>query len=155
MAKTNYTKVEEALAEGLRKIEVNKLLDIADENAAAKKPAQSKESAETKSESTPEQKQLLLDIKTFLKQIQNLSTEDPYQKLGIDKKQINRFVKHPEKIKAEDWEKLKGYREKIKALKDEVEKKHPPKTDINIVEQQRKKQKTKRFNINDKWIPLK
>ena len=149
MAKTNYTKVEEALAEGMRKIEVNRLLDIADKNAAA----HSGSTAPLQAKPDAIHLQRLTTINHDLNILRKLGA-DPYVKLNIDKEELKKFTKDPSAMSPEDWGKVKIIKEKIAAFKAELDKETPQSSDDVIVTQQRKKQNTKRFNINDKWIPL-
>lgn len=155
MAKTNYTKVEEALAEGMRKIEVNRLLNIADEN---KKPKRQPASPTTPSQSKIGEVHLkrLIFVQKEIKALQKQG-RDPYTELKIDSKEIERFLKDPASLTAKDWETIKAFKEKILDYKSKLTEQATPTdspTNENFVEQQRKKQHTKRFNINDKWIPL-
>jgi hypothetical protein len=159
MAKTNYTKVEEALAEGMRKIEVNRLLDIADERR--------------QSPVATAGRVVMQDIKNkvdtlHLKRLEALHRElkalekgghDPCGKLKIDKAEIKRFRKDPTALTPIEWEKVKTARDQLATFKAKIEKKRMETSDDDLVNQdlvnqQRKKQVTKRFNINEKWIPL-
>ncbi len=184
MPKTNFTKVEEALNEGMRKIEVDRLLIIADENAAANAAAsaakpegeqveETQQSAEGEqvenkqvesNEQAPKSKvdaahlQRLTAINHELKVLQKLG-EQPYIRLGIDKEEIKKYLKDPVALTSADWEKVKVIKELIAAYKQE--RKNPgtgtpgtPGTDDDLIVEQRKSQITKRFNINKKWIPL-
>ena len=146
MTKTNYTKVEEALNEGLRKIEVNRLLEIADE-------VSDKHKKTTEIALSHEQKQLLASIVHDLKSVQKID-KDPFAKLGIAKKELKKYLKKPSSLGPKEWELLKAFKEKIRTFKAELEKSAPKATDADVINQQRRKQTTKRFNVNDKWIPL-
>lgn len=150
MGKTDFTKVEEALAAGLRKMEVDKLLSIADENAK-EKPEGKKQ---TGTKLSPEQSQLVAILKFELKQM-DLSYDEICGKLKVDKKELKRLLKDTEALVAADWDKINQLKEKLSTLKSEQEQKSSKPTDDALIEQQRKKQKTKRFNVNDKWLPLK
>lgn len=161
MAKTNFTKVEEALSEGMRKIEVERLLIIADENTAAnaKKSEGELESGDP-SEAKPvvpkvdaAHLQRLTAINHELKALDKLG-EQPYARLGIDKDEIKKFMKDPAALTHDDWEKVKSIKEQIATYKQERNVPGTPGTDDELIKQQRKSQKTKRFNINNKWIPL-
>lgn len=148
MAKTNYTKVEEALTEGYRKMEVNKLLVAADENAAGK--------GKKKTDETKKIDPLLLRRLTKIDQdLQFLEKngKDPYGQLNIDKEEIQKFVKFPSTLIPQDWEKVKLIKEKIEEYKAALERKEAI-SDDELIKEQRKEQKTKRFNVNKKWIPL-
>ena len=158
MAKTNFTKVEEALSEGIRKIEVNRLLIIADENAAANASKSEDEQLGTetgKAKPAPPKVdaanlQRLTTVHHELKALDKLG-EQPYARLGIDKDEIKKFMKNPVVLTEDDWEKVKAIKEQIAAYKQE---RQMPGTDDELITQQRKNQKTKRFNISSKWIPL-
>lgn len=150
MAKTNYTKVEEALAEGMLKIEVNRLLDAADKNAAAKAPDGGKNLA-LKVDAIHLQR--LAKINIDLRSLQNQGN-DPYVRLKIDKAEIKRFISDPTLMTPKDWERIKAIKEQIAAFKIELDKKKKKSTDDDLVKGQIKDQSTKRFNINHKWIPL-
>lgn len=146
MAKTNYTKVEEALAEGMLKMEVNKLLNEADENAAKRE-----KSLEAKNVDPI----ILRRLAKIDKELQLLEKngKNPYIKLQIDKEEIKRYLNEPSTLTPEDLEKIKQIKEKIADYKTALEYKEKTSED-EFIENQRKDQKTKRFNVNKKWIPL-
>jgi len=145
MAKTNFTKVEEALAEGLRKIEVNKLLNIADEVSGANK--------ENESKLTAEQKNLLTLLQCDLKFLRKLG-KNPFEKSSFNRVEIIKLLKDPSLITEEGWKKLSEFKTHVTLFKKTIEKLGKVKTDDDLVTQQRKKHITKRFNINDDWLPL-
>ncbi len=145
MAKTNYTKVEEALDEGLRKMTVNRLLESTE---SAKDQVADK--ASTKPSGA--QGQQIAAIQTELKHLQKQG-QKPYEKLGINKKDIKRYIEHPEALTLEDWNNIKKLKEKIDAFKKELEK-IPHSSDEELIEQERHKHINKRFNVNEKWLPL-
>lgn len=146
MAKTNYTKVEEALAEGMLKIEKGKLLNEADA-AKGKKPV------ETKSAIDPILLRRLTKIDQELKLLQK-NGSNPYTELKIDQEEIKKFLNDPASLTEQDWEKVKELKGKIADYKATLEDKESTNSDDDLIENQRKDQKTKRFNINKKWIPL-
>lgn len=152
MTKTNYTKVEESLAEGLRKMEVERLLSIADTNQPLK-PSRTKEPIAPLL--TPEQKQLLSFVKHEIKMVKKEHVESFYKKLEVERSVLKRYIKEPESIKTEDWKKLQEIKDKILTYKEEIANAYPQKKDDEVIEKERKEQKTKRFNINKNWIPLK
>lgn len=144
MAKTNYTKVEGALDEGLRKITVNKLLDIADEVEGTKdKEAEAKTTLEM---------QLLTALHQELKHLHKQG-KDPYKKLGINKKEIKNFIEKAETLTTEDWAKIKELKGKIDEFRKELDKLSQV-SDADLVDQERRKHINKRFNTNEKWLPL-
>lgn len=151
MAKTNYTKVEEALAEGMRKIEVEKLLIIADENSAPKK-GKKKVEQPVQAKVDPSRLHRLNWVKRELKALQKLGV-NPYVKLKINKEEFAKFLKDPAVLSPQDWEKIQSIKEKITDLKLKRDQEIQG-SDDDLINKQRKDQTTKRFNINEKWIPL-
>lgn len=149
MAKTNFTKVEEALAEGLRMMEVNKLLDIADENT----PNAGAPGKEKPVKLPPAKSQLMAAIRFEIRSLE-LNVDEICAKLAIEKTELRRLLKNPAALTETDWQKLAEVKEKLKTVKDELNKKLGKPSDEDLVRQQVKKQKTKRFNVNDKWLPL-
>lgn len=150
MAKTNFTKVEEALAEGLRKITVTKLLEEADEAGAGKedsaahmKEHQDREAAHA----------LILTLQLDLKELSK-NDQGVYTKFGIKKKELKKMISNPESLNPQDWEKLKKLRSQIDDFKKDMSKNLPPSNDETLIEQERYKHLNKRFNVKDKWIPL-
>jgi hypothetical protein len=154
MAKTNYSKVEGSFDDGLRKIMVGKLLEEADAN-------QGKGAIPTV---ITEQKNILLALHHELRYLQKLGLE-PYKKLGILRKKMAKWIEHPETVTEEEWKAIKKFKEgadKLRAIS--VAKKPLPAYDKEdqveegpndtLVNTERKKSVYKRFNINDKWLPL-
>lgn len=148
MAKNNYTKVEEALAQGMLKIEVNRLLDIADKKEGRQNPPSSKPESVRKIHL-----QRLETLNHELKALEKAG-KNPYAKLNIQKDEIKKYLTDPSVLTLQDWEKVKKMKEDLAQLKAELERKTLENSDDDLVKQQRKKQHTKRFNINEKWIPL-
>lgn len=149
MVKTNYTKVEEALDKGLRRLNVEHLLDQANANKETQKnsPAEASQLARTQS-------QLITTLKRELKNLQKKDTA-LYTKLGIPKKELKHMIENPQALTSEQWELIKQIKIKIENFKADLAKKIPQVSNEALVDQERQKHVTKRFNINDKWLPLK
>lgn len=143
MPKTNFTKVEDSLTAGLRKMEVNHLLNKADEATKGSKSAEAKTKGQIFSA-------LQFELKYLLHH-----GEDLYEKLKINKAELEKLGNNPEAIPAKEWEMIKNLKEVVDSYKKEWDKKHPAPTDESLVEQERKKHVYKRFNTNEKWLPLK
>lgn len=145
MAKTNFTKVEEALDEGLRQIIKDKLHSLTD--SISNISTQGVEKADLASK-----KQLIAALKFELNW---MAKQDPslHHKLGIKKSEIKKLIETKEKLTQEDFEKIKFIKEKIDVLKKELEEKSPESND-QLIEKERIKHINKRFNTNDKWLPL-
>lgn len=148
MAKTDFTKVESILDEGLRKITVAHLLDLADEA----KP-ESNKTPNIASEQSNLRSQTILALQRDMKFLHNQGQE-PYELFGITKKIINKYLKNIDTLTSEEWESIKTIHSKVQKFKKEFEKKSPKKDDDALVEQQRRRHVNKRFNINEKWLPL-
>lgn len=139
MSKTNYTKMEEALNEGLLKMSVSRLLDLT--NAALDL------------DQAHSIGQLLALLNHEMKILKNHGI-DPYEKLGIDKKTLKKLIDNPNHLTAQDFEQIKKLKGKIEEFKKEIESKLPQVTDDELVSKERRKHINKRFNVNEKWLPL-
>lgn len=149
MGKTDFTKVEESLSEGLRKITAHKLLGIADEVASG---APLKETTISPGKEIGRaEEQLLAALHHDLQYLQK-SGKEPYKKLDINKKELKRFLQNPSTLTPEEWDKIKHLKEKIDEFKKLDKLPHP--TDNELVEGERKKHINKRFNVSDNWLPL-
>lgn len=145
MAKTNYTKVEGSFDEGMRKMMVGNLLNEADAHQGKDVVAPG-----------ADKKRFLLAIHHELRYLQKKGLE-PYSKLGILQRQIAEWLEHPETITEDDWKLIKGYKEGLDKLKSGMQgtaSKAPEGANDALVNTERKKSVYKRFNINDKWLPL-
>lgn len=157
MSKVDFTKVENALKEGLLKMSVQQLIVIAD---LANMPFGMIEDSESEEELAKAKSQtaqaLTVALKNLEADLKKLRKKDVsmYQKLGIDKKELKHYFENPQKLSPQDWQKIKDIRDKIDVYKKEL-RKNVTTSDQDIVQSERKKQNTKRFNINEKWIPLK
>ena len=139
MSKTDFSKVEESLIEGLQKMDVNRLLEISEHGASA--------------EQLQFGKQLLLAMRFVLKSLDQRGL-NPYEKLGISKSEIKEMIENASALKSEEWIKVKDLKVKIDKFKAEMDEKFPISTDEEVVDKERIKHINKRFNVNDKWLPL-
>lgn len=152
MAKTNYTKVEEMLDQGLRKITVEHLFEMADVAAATGNPPAGTEKKGQQPDKA--QSHLITSLQRELKMLKK-QEQDIYVKLGIKKKVLKRMIENPQDLTPEDWQSLKQIQEKIIAFREELKKKLPSVNNDELVETERFRHLTKRFNVNEKWLPLK
>ncbi len=143
MSKTNFTKVEELLDQNLRKMSVNHLLEESDK---------AKASSSSPPNTQNMHKHLLADIKRELTGIKK--NAKLYEKIEVSQKELKRLTENPEKLTEPDWEALDRIHQKLAAYKVELKEKLPQIDNESLVEAQRKKHITKRFNVNDKWLPL-
>lgn len=142
MPKTNFSKAEEAISETVQKLNREKLLEMADE-ASGQAPATSLETKRFP---------VISQLDRDLKRISSIDKEI-YKLLGLKKKMVASWIQDFAKLSDEEWQKVM----KAKASLDEYIKSNPAKvpTDEQIVESQRSKHINKRFNVNEKWLPLK
>ncbi|MEC7839141.1 MAG: hypothetical protein VX777_03780 [Chlamydiota bacterium] len=145
MARTNYSKVEHALEEGLRKMSVTKLSDLADISAGIG------HSKSEKQNSIEERQALIRMLKLDL---MRLSKKDRkiFSKLGIKKDVLKEKLMNIDKITDKEWETLKKLREKTKKL---IEEMYPQTSDEELIELQQERHINKRFNVNETWLPMK
>lgn len=144
MGKTNFTKVEASLDEGIRKIEVERLLIEADKASGKKTPP--KEEKLTK-----DQKKLIKDLQLNLTRLRSKDNKI-YTKLKVKHSTIQRMIDQAPELKELDWKHLASLFKKTEALIKEL---FPEKADDNLVEGEKVKHINKRFNVNEKWLPLK
>jgi hypothetical protein len=145
MAKTNYTKVEEALDEGLRQLTKDKLHTLADSISTISAEGIEKVDIANR-------KKLIAALKFELNWMAKQDTA-LHQKLGLKKSEIKRLLETKEKLTSDDFEKIKQIKTKIDELKKELAEKSPV-SDDQLIEKERTKHINKRFNTNDKWLPL-
>lgn len=137
MAKTNFTKAENALNNEMIKTTVRQVNSMADK----KNP--------NEIESTNKLIALLkFELAWLEKQDKNLLKNQ-----GISKSEIKAFIQKKEALTKEDLDKLLIIKEKIEVFKKEINKKSA-KTDDELVNKERNKHINKRFNTNDNWLPL-
>lgn len=139
MAKTNYSKVEDSFNEGLLKIDIDRLLEETEKNGAAAKIHLAK--------------QLLISMRFDLRSLQKRGF-DPHAELNIDKSTIKTLIQHVDSLTPEEWNVIKETKKKLDKFKLEADQKAPPTSDDAIVEEERRSQMNKRFNVNEKWWPL-
>ena len=144
MAKTNFTKVEEVLTEGLLKIERDRLLEIADETSGK---------TQIESKDILEQKKLFKTIKYHLKYLKKLKI-NPFEKSTYNKKEIKDLLKIETLLEEKDFKKLQSFNDSLETYKKQEEHMKKEALDEALIEQMRVKQINKRFNINENWLPL-
>lgn len=150
MAKVDFAKVEQALRAGLLKMEAEELLYLADlANSFEAIPKPKEEPQKMAGVLTS----VLRNLQADLRKLRKLD-EEMYGKLNIDRKEVQNYFENPGSLKPEDWENIKKIREKIRQYKNEIRQNLPGESDQEIIKNQRKRQKDRRFNTNDKWLPL-
>jgi hypothetical protein len=158
MGKTNFTKVEEVLAQGLRKYSVDHLLEMADE-AGETRPRNPTitYSGESEKPQTPKlTKEQSLLIGSLQRDAKRYQKKDPefYTKLGIAKKELKKWIENPGSLTPAEWETIKQIRGKIDEYKLDLSLRPLQQTDESIVESERREHVNRRYNVNKKWLPL-
>ncbi len=156
MAKTNFTKVEGLLEAELAKMEAKKLDKLADIAQNVKRPEMRKmvESAAIANKKTEiDRSALIHSIQSSMKKF-----KDPtfYTAIGITLEELQALLEIPkEKLDNAQWNRLLELRPKIQEFKKKYIETHPEAADTSLIEGERHKHINKRFNVKDKWLPLK
>jgi len=148
VVKTNLKKVEEALEVFLRQMTAEHLLQMADLYGIREK--------------TEEQirKEALLEIKKQLLilhlDLQRLEKKDMqfYEHLTLSKKQVSKVLDEILENKNVDLASIKDLKEKLDEYKEAYPRFNRVESDEKLIEKERKKHINKRFNVNEKWLPL-
>lgn len=138
MPKTNYTKVEEVLEQGLRKMNIDQLFD---------------ETGKTGPKELKAQKKLLETVQREIKFFDSKKHKTLYEGLGLKKQDIKALLSNAQ-LTPTEWEKIKEIKAKIDKYRRELAAQLPSETNENLIEQERVKHINKRYNVNDKWLPL-
>ncbi len=144
MAKTNFSKVEQALEEGLRRMSISKLCDLADIAAGI---GFSKTNTKDLSNSQIKLvRQVQRDLDRLVKKDKKL-----YVKLKLNSQELEHKLSNPDKLTENEWKGLEVLRKQTKKMIEEL---FPDTSDEEIIEQQKVSHVTRRFNVNNKWLPL-
>jgi hypothetical protein len=146
MAKTNYSKVEEALAEGLQKISVEQL-QAAAPSAKDKKMASEREKIAVRL-------RVLNLVRSNLDYLQKQG-HTVYEQFEIKKSMLKKWIENPSEISAEEWKKIQKLKADLTEFKKSLEKGSTEEINETLLKQQAKENLTQRFNVNKKWLPLK
>ena len=145
MAKTNYTKVDQAADLGLRKMEIDRLFEATPAKSKSKTPVSAEEKARLK---------LLEGVKRDIQHLDAKRHKELYAALGYKRQDLKALIENPANLTLEEWEKIKQIKVGIEKYRKEVMAQLPTQNDEKIIEEQRTKHINKRYNVNDKWLPL-
>ena len=139
MAKSDYTKVEGTLDKELKRMSIDHLLEVADQNPNA--PV----------ELTRSQVARLIYIEA-----ERLYKKDKaiYKKLKIRSKDLKEKAEKARSLTDQEWKQMEKLRKKLSEFAKEIEEKSPATSEEEQVEKERVKHINKRFNTNEKWLPL-
>lgn len=151
MAKTNYTKVEEILETGLKKMSIEQLFEEAEKSG--KKTEDEQPTGEQPSLDKTYAK-IISALKRDLKRLQYKSHQAFYSTLGMKKSELRKKIEKPEQLTPAEWEALIEIKKKIDLYKAQLSAQLPEFELSRAVEDERVKHINKRFNVNEKWLPL-
>lgn len=156
MAKTNFSKVEDSLKAGLEKMQresLGKLADIAQKATRPELKAILEKSVKAATKAILEKKAILHIIRQSLRDL-SLKTEF-YEFLGIPRADLLALVGRSTELSQDEWGKLNEIKKKIHLHKEELQKKNPELNDEQLINKERKRHINKRFNVREKWLPIK
>jgi len=142
MAKTNYTKVEEALTEGMLKMTINGLLGMASIAAGIGQP--------NPAANVLTNKQLLAALQFEIKYCRDHRL---FNAGGFTKPELKKILDNSDNLTPEEWETLKEFKAKADIFRKEMASKSAEGNE-ELVEAERKKHINKRYNTKEKWLPL-
>lgn len=143
MTKTNYSKVELSLEEGLRKMTVSKLSNLAD-IATSSTPVNSEKKLSKK------QQTILNKIVWGIKRLEKKERKI-YEILKFPKEKLQTQLQNPKSLTDAEWKELEHCSHEVKNL---IKQYFLEENDEKIIEEQQMANKKKRININDKWLAL-
>ena len=144
MAKTNYTKVDITAEAGLRKMEIDRLFEA----------TPGKEKGPSLSPEEKQKQKLIEGLKRDIQYLNPKRHKQLYTSLGYKRQDLKSLIENPSTLTLEDWEKIKQIKAGIEKYRKEVMAQLPSQMDEKIIEDQRVKHINKRYNVNDKWLPL-
>jgi hypothetical protein len=143
MAKTNFSKAEESMGDALQKLTMQQLLELADIHAGT---------IEELSKRTKVRTLLIKALKYELSRLYRQNSEI-YRKLKVKKSTLEKWIADAKDLSDEDWQKIILLKEQVEAELKQSSATQP--TDLQHVEKERRKHINKRYNVNEKWLPLK
>ncbi len=148
MSKTNWTKVESALAAGLEKMKKEELLRQADAARVPERP-QAQPSALASS-----RLQLQLSLKHLVGWLWK-ENKKLCEVLKITKPELTRLITKPKELSEQDWQAVQTLYDQCLQLKKALQATGTSASDESLIQAEKKKHVYKRYSVNDKWLPLK
>lgn len=152
--KQNFSKAEEALANRLKQMEVdhlNKLAEIAQRVGKPELRNMIEKAALAANKTALERKAVFHFVKEGLKKYKEPVV---FTAVGTTLDEVQKVVQQTEPLSNEQWQLLTKVKESMQSAKQRYLQGHPGINDNQIVEKERKKHINKRFNVNEKWLPL-
>lgn len=154
MAKINYSKVEDALTIGLRKMNIDELDKLAKISREIGRPELRKlaERAVGSAMKKALERKAVLHV---VKQGEKVHVSDSfYEEFGLTYMEFFDLILKKD-LTNDDWNKLTLIKDKMQAAKEAQMKAQPEFQDEKIVEKNRKSQVNARINVRKTWLPLK
>lgn len=144
MSKTNFSKVEESLKKGMDKLAIKKIVDSTDSKI---------NEINAEEEARLNKKKLAIYLIAELKRLRK-SDEKLYSKLGTNLGNVKKMLEYPSKLSEEEWKAVLKLKDKVEAYKKAYAKVIKETSVEEMVEKERGKQADRRFNIQEKWLPV-
>jgi hypothetical protein len=152
MAKINFTKAENALADAMHKRMVEQLLELADtfsENSASSNSAEDNEITKK----AKERSAILYALYCDLGRLQRLDRE-AYRSLEFKKESLEVLMKNLAAITDEEWEKVLEAKALVETQLKKISDSQALQSNEDIINAQQKRSVNQRFNVSKRWIPL-
>ncbi|MBN9379022.1 MAG: hypothetical protein BGO14_02580 [Chlamydiales bacterium 38-26] len=144
MAKTNYTKVEDSLKKGIDRLAIKKIVDSTDSKKSEK---------EKEEEFRLNRRKIAIYLISEIKRLHK-GDERIYNKLGVNIANLKKLLEHPLKLSEEEWKSVLKLKDKIEAYKKAYAKTIKEISNEELIQKEREKQPNKRFNIQERWLPI-
>ena len=151
MAKINHVDVEKRLESAVTIMFRDKLLSIVDQRDEKKKiTAQPLQTGNFKEDTVHK----ALDImKEDLRRLNQKSRKAMFEKLGLDKSLLKKYISHPEKLSKKDWEAVRKIQDQITQYTESMEN-IDEQFNEELVIKARKVEAKKQFNVKKGWFPV-
>lgn len=158
MAKTDYELVEARLIEGLKKMFIQRVLELSESAATTGKSRevvqQGPGGEQVKATSLEESRKNILQA--LRRDLKKLHDKDAHfeEKMGISHQEIAKLVDNPADLTPDDWAKLKALKDSLQSHRQDLAIPLEEGANEKLIEDERLKHINKRFNVREGWLPL-
>lgn len=149
MAKINFSKAEQAVADALQKRMVEQLMDLADEASEGPTNANTLKDIEM-AKQAKERSLTLYALYCDLRRLVRIDSEI-YNKVGMRRKALEKLMTDLAHITEKEWQKVMDVKELVDVYMKQLSASY---SDEQLLKQQQRKSINQRFNVSDRWIPL-
>lgn len=149
MAKINFSKAEQAIADALQKRMVDQLLEIADQTSGNSFSPDTLKDIEL-AKQTKERSLILYALYCDLRRLFRVDPEI-YHKVGMKKKQLEKLMTDLVHITPQDWQRVIAVKEQVDIYMNQLA---ASRTNEQLLKEQQHKSVNQRFNVSKRWIPL-